>query len=300
MRLAPTLPDYVWRTMGVLVLGLWLGVASTAEARDVIVPNLVARAVGVGGVLWGSELRMTNQTATTATVSLKDWIGSPGFRPSQIAIPPAASVSVGGWTVFNSGGAAEDRPGPTFGTVIIDLPDGVTLQSRVLAGVYSASQGGGGIPEGLHCPAWTGGYSYSYSGNDCNYGAGPVLEPVESFFAPSDEVDLPWLETDVERRVNLYLVNPDETSATVEISITSANGQTVRTADVSVPARSVFQINDAFARDPWRDVRDVNYSYQAAAAHARVKSTQRFYALAYLISNQNQTMGVSLPVKVAP
>ncbi len=298
MSLAPTLPDYVWRTTGVLVLGLWLGAASTAEARDVIVPNLVARAVGVGGVLWGSELRITNHTATTATVSLKDWIGSPGFRPSQIAIPPAASVSVGGWTVFNSGNAVEDRPDPTFGTVIIDLPDGVTLQSRVLAGVYHGNQGGGGIPEGFNCSPWTGGYFYAFWGNDCNYGAGPVLEPVESFFAPTDVVDLPWLETDVERRVNLYLVNPDETSATVEISITSANGQTVRTADVSVPARSVFQINDVFARDPWRDVRNVNYSQ--VAAHARVKSTQRFYALAYLISNQNQTMGVSLPVKVAP
>ncbi len=282
------------------VFAFCLAISPCSEARQLIVPNVGVWSVGVGGVLWGTELRMTNLTAEAQTVAVTDWIGSPGWLPGSFVIPANGAISVGGWQVWNSEallGPVETRHA-IFGAAVLDIPDGVMLQSRVLAGVYRPSYGGpGGMPQ---CPGWLGGYHYGAAGEDCNHGSGPVADPIDRFFNPDEQAALYWLDSEPDWRVNLNLINAEAVDATVEVTITGADGSVTRTAQYTVPARSVVQINNLFSHDPWTDIRTDNHAKNATAARGTVTATQRFFAAAYLISNDNQTMGICFPKIVSP
>lgn len=268
----------------------------TSLAREVVVPDIAAHSIGVGGVLWGSELRVTNLSGVARSFRVTDWIGTPGWQSSTVTVPAFATVSVGGWSVFNSDLAAnvEDHPEPVFGAAVLDVDDGLVVQSGVLAGpnpqVPQVGPGGGS-----RCPGWRGGYQYrlNLDGN-CNSGSGPIADVVDGFFPPTAQVDLLWLSSDDDRRTNIAFVNPDPTGATFSVHLVSADGLTTRDVSVFVPARGIAQITDAF-RGVGLDVKAANDNLGASAARARISSSSRFFALAYVISNENNTVGISLP-----
>ena len=276
---------------------IFLALASPLSGETVVVPDLVVRAEGVGGALWGSELRFTNTTGSSQTVEISDWIGTPGWRPSQVSIPPHSAVSLGGWNAFNSGDFVEDRPGPIFGAAVLEVSAGIVVQSAVLAGSMIEPPPPSGGPGGPNfCSASQGGYAYKFpnTGN-CNRGSGPVMDSVARFLLPGEEVDLLWLDTTIERRVNLYFVNAGTSPSSIDLTIVSADGSTARSSTYSVAGRNAIQLNDIFVQDAWKPIRDVNYRTQASAARGHVRSSQPYYVVAYLISNLNQTVGVSLP-----
>ena len=264
---------------------------STGEA---VVPNVVAHSVGVGGVLWGTELRVTNLTAAARGLTVKDWIGTTGWQTSSVLVAPQSTVSLGGWSVFNPNSVIEDHPEPVFGAAVLDVDDGLVVQSGILAGPNpSIPQVGPGA--GSRCPGWRGGYSYRLNlDGSCNSGSGPIADLVSGFFAPSNEVDILWLSTDDDRRTNLSFINPDQSGATMTVQLLSADGSSAQSVSVYVPARGISQLTDVF-RNGGTSVKAANDARGASAARARVSSSTRFYALAYIISNDNNTVGIGLP-----
>ncbi len=99
-------------------------------------------------------------------------------------------------------------------------------------------------------------------------------------------------------QVGHTIVNPDGVASTVEISITSADGRVTKTNRVTVGPRSHFQINDLFRRPEWEDYLNAigNQQYEKPAARATIRATTRLYALGYVISWENNTVSVSLPM----
>lgn len=281
-----------WLTSALL---LSLSFAGRALARDVVVPNLVAHSIGIGGVLWGSELRVTNLTGAVLSLRVKDWIGTPGWQPSTISVPAFSAISIGGWDVFspNLASAVEDHPEPVFGAAVLDVDDGLAVQSAILAGrnpPILITLGGG-----RKCPGFLGGYFYrSDTTGNCNTGGGPVTDAVSDFFPASEQVDLLWLSTDVEHRTNISFINPDAGGATMLVRLVSANGLSAQDLSVFVPARGIAQITDVF-RNAAPAVRAANDLLGMSAARAHISSSTRFFATAYVISNDNNTVGISLP-----
>jgi hypothetical protein len=94
--------------------------------------------------------------------------------------------------------------------------------------------------------------------------------------------------------MNLSLINPDAVAADVTVSLFPADGASPVVTRLTVPARTVFQINDIFSTY-FGAVRARNDALKAAAARATIVSTTRLYPLAYVISNQNNTVSLSLP-----
>lgn len=82
----------------------------------------------------------------------------------------------------------------------------------------------------------------------------------------------------------------------VTVSLFPADGSSPVVSRLTVPARTVTQINDIFAPAFFgAAVRTRNDALKAAAARATIVSTTRLYSLAYVISNQNNTVTISLP-----
>lgn len=281
--------------IGLCVLSLFL--TRQMPAAEVVVPDIVAHSIGIGGVLWGTEVRVTNLTAAPHSLTVTDWIGTPGWTPSTISVPAFATVSVGGWDVFapNLASSVEDHPEAVFGAAVLDVDDGLVVQSVVLAGLVPAPSNGPGVGVGLKCPGWQGGYFFrSATGGTCNTGSGPIADVVSDFFAAIDQVDLLWLSTDNVRRTNVTFVNPDTTDATISVHFTAADGVTTADVGVFVPPRGIAQLTDVF-RNAAATVKAANDAASASAARAHITSSTRFYALAFVISNDNNTAGISLP-----
>lgn len=290
-------------TMRISVCVFFVLFAGRVLAREVVVPNVAAHSIGIGGVLWGTELRVTNLTGAAHTLTVKDWIGTPGWAPSTVIVPTFATVSVGGWSVFNFNpnvdSVVEDHPEPVFGAAVLDVDDGLTVQSGILAGpnppIIPGGPGGG-----LRCPGWLGGYVYRLNTDgNCNQGSGPIADVVDGFFAATDQVDLLWLSTDDARRTNITFINPDVTGATMSVHLVSANGVVAQDVSVFVPARGIAQLTDVF-RNSGAPIKAANDTMGASAARARVSSLTRFFALGYVISNGNNTVGISLPRRASP
>ena len=281
--------------IGLCVLSLFL--ARQMPAAEVVIPDVVAHSIGIGGVLWGTEVRITNLTAAPHSLTVTDWIGTPGWTPSTVSVPAFATISVGGWDVFapNLASSVEDHPEAVFGAAVLDVDNGLVVQSVVLAGLVPAPSNGPGVGVGLKCPGWQGGYFFrSATGGGCNTGSGPIADVVSGFFAATDQVDLLWLSTDDVRRTNVTFVNPDTTGATMTVHFTGADGVTTADVGVFVPARGIAQLTDVF-RNAAAAVKAANHAANASAARAHVTSSTRFYALAFVISNDNNTAGISLP-----
>lgn len=267
---------------------------SELHAREVVVPNVAGHTVGFGGILWGTELRVTNPTGLSGTVTVKDWIGTAGWQASSFTVPAFSTLSVGGWSLFNPAAYVEDHPEPVFGAVVLEVDDPLIVQSGVLAGPNPdlPQVGPGG---GLQCPGWGAGYQYrvNWDGN-CNRGSGPIAEAVNGFFAPGAQVDLLWLSTDDDRRTNLTFINPDASSGSFTVHLVSANGATSQDLVVSVPPRGISQISDLF-RGPGSNIKGANDAIGASAARARISAPTRFFCIGYVISNANNTAGISWP-----
>jgi hypothetical protein len=95
--------------------------------------------------------------------------------------------------------------------------------------------------------------------------------------------------------VNLSLINPDAAAADVTVSVFPADGSAPTVVSVMVPGRTVLQSNDVFGSAYFGAVRVKNDALKAVAARATITSTTRLYPLAYVISNQNNTVSLSLP-----
>ena len=125
-------------------------------------------------------------------------------------------------------------------------------------------------------------------------GAGPVVEGLA--FTPSgSDTFVPWLHTEESRRANLVLVNPDNVTAHITLSIASQDGLTVQPASYAIPPRAILQLNDLFRQDPWTVIRAANRVVHAAGATAATRSDTRLLVLAYVISNDNNSLTVSVP-----
>jgi hypothetical protein len=258
-----------------------------AQGAEILLPALAARVEGANSAIWASEVRVTNFSSAPRTIRIVDWIGSPGWIPSAYAIPPEATTSISGWAIYAGSRANENslRSRNPFGAAVADVEDGLSVQTAILTGnprgVYGPALG-----DSARCSEWTGGWLYDVGGvfypdgtvtgdDGCNEGAGPVIDNDSGFFSP------------------------DAVAATVTLSLFPADGSSPVISTFTVGARTVFQINDIFAPRYFGSVRTRNEALKAAAARATIVSTTRLYPLAYVISNQNNTVSLSLP-RLAP
>ncbi|MDL2719187.1 MAG: hypothetical protein PT977_15705 [Acidobacteriota bacterium] len=249
---------------------------------------------------------MTNFSSAPKTFRVVDWIGTPGWIPSTYSIPPGATKSISGWAIYIGSRANENSTRFSwnpFGAAVADVEDGLFVQTAVLTGSPRGDYGT--VGDFARCSEWTGGWTYAVGGifypdgteintDGCNQGAGPVIDNGAGFFPAGTPILLPWLHTDSKRRVNISFINPEHVAADVTISVFPADGSSPVVTRVTVPEHTVSQINDIFATY-FPAVRARNDVLKAAAARATIVSTTRLYPLAYVVSNQNNTVTLSLP-----
>ncbi len=270
-----------------LLCSALLVTSGTALAGEVLLPSVTGRAIGAFQSDWASEIRVTNLSLTERTFAVTDWIGSPGWRPKTWLVPPGQVVSISGFEIFTDPNALPYNL-PYFGAAIATIDEGLIVQVAILSDdhfVGALPADGGGI-----CPTWAGGYLGHWE--ECNHGAGPVIDAT-SFFPADRAISLLWLSTDSGHRTNVCLINPDPVNAEVSIDVFSADGTLVTSDAVQVTAHGLLQLDDVFG-SRWRPARSTNGT-SVSAARAVVYSPTRLYPLAWVISNRNNTVSVSLP-----
>lgn len=258
--------------IGVLVFGT----PSALVAETVLLP-IVAGVEGANGALWQSEVRITNRSDVPKQFSVVDWIGTSLWKASAYTVPPHSTTSVGGADISGR------LYGSAYGLAICDADADLLVQAAILVGAA-----GPGVGEG--CPSFDGG-GFVCQGQS---GAGPIVDGL-SFASPAQEVFVPWLHTASDRRTNLVLINPDDIPAHVTVAVTSQDGTAAVTADYVLPSRSYNQINDLFSQDQWSAIRSANAALRGAGASATMVSDTRLLAMAYVISNNNNSLTISLP-----
>jgi hypothetical protein len=189
-------------------------------------------------------------------------------------------VSVGG---FEFAGVPSGDGASLVGVAVCTADDGLLVQTAILTGLYSIS-----IVQ--PCPSYNGG------GEQClgPVGAGPLVEGL-AFSASGDSTFVPWLHTDDTRRTNLMIVNPDSVATHVTVRITTQDGSKEVSAEYEVPGRSLVQLNDLFAKEPWLPLRTANGMAHAAGASATLTAGSRLLAIGYVISNYDNSVTVSVP-----
>jgi hypothetical protein len=281
--------------------------AAGAQGAEILLPALAAHVEGANSAVWASEVRVTNFSSAPKTFRIVDWIGTPGWTPSEYTVPPGATTSISGWAIYAASHAHDNTRGSlsSFGAAVADIEDGLSVQTAVLTG--SPRGEFGTVGDRARCSEWTGGWDYDIGGvlhpdgtvtgeDGCNEGAGPVIDNNGGFFPAGTSILLPWLHTDSKRRVNLSLINPDAVAADITLSLFPADGSSPTVSRFTVPAHTASQINDIFAPAFFgAAVRTRNDALKAAASRATIVSTTRLYPLAYVISNQNNTVTISLP-----
>ena len=248
-------------------------------AGTVLVP-IVSRAQGENDAAWNTEVRVTNRTDLARQFSIVDWIGTPGWSAATYTVAPHSTISLGGQDISGSLSA------PAFGLAICDADSQLLVQSAVLAGIWAPS-----IQE--PCPSYDGG------GGLCSgeSGAGPIVDGLV-FANPGQEIFVPWLHTVSDRRTNLVMINPDGVSANVTVAVTSQDGSSTVTASLVLPPRSYNQITDLFSESPWSAIALANSNIRfggGGAAFATVTGDTRLLAMAYVISNNNNSLTIALP-----
>lgn len=186
-----------------------------------------------------------------------------------------------------------------FGAAVCETESGLLVQSSIQTYSFQPPGGGNGTGGDVACWSWLGGYDIDDSFPNCNPGTGPITTHDQDFFPAGREFTIPWLFSSPSfRRQNLVLLNPDAVPSTVEITITSADGKVTRTNTVTVGPRAFFQINELFRRPEWQDFMTAigSQQFQRPAARAKIRATTRLYALGYVISWENNTVSVSLPM----
>ena len=79
------------------------------------------------------------------------------------------------------------------------------------------------------------------------------------------------------------------------IEITSRDGKETVSGAYRVEPRSLMQLNQIFSKEPFVQIRDYHEAGFAAAAYAVIHADTRLYAVGYVISNDNNTLTISLP-----
>ena len=272
-----------FRTSSARAIGLvflTFAAACPLSASTVLVP-IVAYAHGQNDASWITEVRITNRTDLPKQFSVVDWIGTPGWKASTHAVAPHSTTSLGGAAVFGS------FVPPTVGLAICEADTDLLVQSAVLSGIWT---GGGGVS--FSCPSYDGGgLPLSCPGLS---GAGPIIDGLV-FSSPGQDVNITWLHTATDRRTNFVLINPDDVAAHVTVSVLSQDGSVTEAASYVLPARSYNQVNDLFSEEPWAAIRIANHGIEGAAAVATISSDTRLLAMAYVISNYNNSLTISLP-----
>ncbi len=251
-------------------------------AGETVLVPIASRVFGQQNAAWTTEVRITNRTGTPLQFTIADWIGTPGFIPATYTVPPHSTTSLGGSDVFR--GPVESA----YGLAICTADPGLFVQGAVLSGI-----GGRGWSGDDACMSYDGG------GMTCpgDAGAGPLIEGLR-FADPGEETWVPWLHTAWTRRTNLVLVNPDDQAALVTVTITSQDGGTTVSDSLLLPARSYNQLNDLFSQQPWRAISEANglmIPCCGAGASAVITSDHRLLAMSYVISNNNNSLTISLP-----
>jgi hypothetical protein len=268
--------------LGILMLaGAW-----SVMAGPVLIP-IVAYVRGrtdlsLDDASWITEVRITNRTDVPKQFRVVNWIGTPGWKAAAYTVAPHSTTSLGGSDVF---GAFVTVPG-VAGLAICESDADLLVQSAVLTGIWRP----GGLPE--PCPSYDGGGAHCPGTS----GAGPVIDGL-AFSAAGQDVYVPWLHTEQFRRTNLVLINPDEAPAHVTVSVTSQDGLTTVTGSYEFPSHSYNQVNDLFSQEPWTAIYIANGHIQfgGAAAAATIRSDTRLLAMAYVISDYNNSVTISLP-----
>jgi hypothetical protein len=288
-----------------LLLPIFIAALSTRAAQTTVVVPVAAFALGANGAMWATEMRVTNLSAQAATFRVVDFVGRTAdvpFQAQEFQVSPGATQSYGGWNLISPwlGAILNDPSGPYFGAVVLALDDGLMVQTAVLSGnafnPYTGPSTGSSFGT---CPAFAGGYTtlsyFLVSPGICNEGAGPLVDGTSDFYPPGATIFLPWLHSDATRRTNLTFYNPDPAPAEVTVVITPADGTRPVSETIGVPAHDVLQINDVFAIPPFNAVRAHNLPQNTAAARAAIQSTTRLFAVAWVVSDQNNTVTISLP-----
>jgi hypothetical protein len=249
--------------------------APSLGAEPALVP-IVAGAHGVHNALWSSEVRLTNRADAPRQLTVVDWIGDGDWHAATYVVPAHSTRSIGG---FDFAGFPMN---PVVGIAVCDADPGLLVQTAILTGIYSVS-----LKE--PCPSFDGG------GSPClgPVGAGPLVEDL-AFTAPGVVTFVPWLHSHDSRRTNLVIVNPDSVTGHVTLRVASQDGGETATAQFDVGARSLLQLNDLFAREPWSTVRRAN-GYDRGGATATLSSDTRLLAIAYVIGNYDNSVTVSTP-----
>jgi hypothetical protein len=289
------------RSLRYLILGAVLLPAFAVHAERIVLPVAIF-VRGANQSLWATEIRATNHTGGDLMLHVVDFVGLSSvllpFAPGDYVVPAGQTRSFGAYNLFSPALAqcfrfeciAEFRL-PGFGVFVVDLDAGVTMEAAVLAGsgvVFSV------VDYSVVCNAWEGGNYTDLGPGACVQGAGPLLENTGDFRPPTTPIALSWLHTQPSRRTNVTFYNPDPVTASVTLTVTSADGMSSANRSINVPAHSVMQLNDIFAAPPFDTVRSHNGTPTAAASASIVSST-RLYTIGWVISNQNNTVTISQP-----
>lgn len=288
---------------GVVVL-IFTIASLTATGGSVVVP-VAAFAIGANGAMWATEMRVTNLSGEPRTFRVLDWVGRTGnlpFQAQEFTVGPGSTQTYGAWSLISPSvyGIVVDYPtGVYFGAVVLDVDPALLVQTAVLTGVAFTPCCGPGVVGYNRCAPFNGGYdTFSFLMTQpgvCNEGAGPLIDGTAGFFTPGQAIFLPWLHTDASRRTNLTFYNPDPVLATVTITVTPADGTLPISVQVTVLPHDVTQLNDVFSVPPLDGIRGHNVPQNTAAARATIRATTRLFAVAWVISNQNNTVTISLP-----
>lgn len=279
-----------------LLVALLLPTLSHAET--IVLPNVTGFVLGAQNALWSTEIRITNLSESVRELRVVDWIGIDGALQT-LEVKPGETRIISGWELIYGGhrGSVVSLDEDIYGAAVCEKDEGLFVQSAILT--YTFTPPGGGIGSDAPCPSWLGGYEVGVTGISCNSGSGPLLTHDHDFFPAEQSIFLPWLfSSSGDKRQNLVLLNPDSAPSTVEISITSSDGMVTRTNGYTVGPRAFLQINELFRQAEWQDFLQAAGQHQREhpAARATIRATTRLYALGYVISWENNTVSVSLPM----
>lgn len=263
-----------------VVMGLLILVAPCQLMAGTVLVPIVSLVPGQNDAAWETEVRITNRTDMPRQFSVVDWIGTPGWTSATYTVEPHSTTSLGG------AGVSGSYVLPAVGLAICDADPGLLVQSAILSGIWRSGS------QQEPCPSYDGGGAHC-SGPS---GAGPIVDGL-AFSSPGQEVYLPWLHSARDRRTNLVLINADAVPAHVTVSVISQDGSATATESYFLPPRSYSQINDLFSQEPWTAIYKANVDtlFGGAAASATIVSDTRLLAMATVISNNNNSLTMSLP-----
>lgn len=284
-------------TLAALLLLVYPAGASTAE--EILIPNVVAFARGANDAFWGTEIRLINPTTSPKTFQVVEWIGSPRARPFSKVVGAGETLVVGGWALYTdwiwSGGGLYPTGQAEYGAAVCEAEDGLIVVSRTLT---STVREPGGPDSPWTCEGFAGGFRYHpdvFPFRTCNWGVGPMLYADRSFFEAGRPQHLLMLNPRRNRyRTNLVIVNGDEEEASVSVEVLAAAGRSA-TLTFQVPGKTYHQLNDIYALPELEslelDSEDIRFFGQRAV----VTCSTRCFAIAYAISNENNTVSIVEP-----